>query len=182
MTRAIAEGIFAEVERATGITAEKIRERNRKRKVVMARQSIMYALRKRTKWSTPQIARFVGLTDHSTVVHGIARIERDRHTNADIAALVMRLMEAEPVAPFSIRREGEPKPKPKLFKPKPPIIALVMVEKPPKPELERVAYESDRFMLLDERGECDVQRRTRGNMIAGSQRLADAINKVRPAV
>lgn len=173
MTRAIAEGIFAEVERATGITAEKIRERNRKRKVVMARQSIMYALRKRTKWSTPQIARFVGLTDHSTVIHGIARIERDRHTNADIAALVMRLMESEPVAPFSIRRESRPKPK--LFKPKSPIIALVMVEKPPKPVLERVAYESDRFMQLDERGECDVQRYARKNMLSGSQKLAAAI-------
>lgn len=179
MTRAIAEGVFAEVERATGITADKIRERNRKRRVAMARQSIMYVLRKRTKWSTPQIARFVGLTDHSTVIHGIARIERDQHTNPDIADLVKRLMEADPVAPFSIGRVSKPKPRP--FKAKPPIIALVMVEKPPKPALERVAYESDRFMLLDERGECDVQRLARKNMIAGSQRLADAINKVRSA-
>ncbi len=185
------EAILRETIRATGLSRQQLRARDRRRNVAIARQAMMFALQQRTTLSTPQIAEFVGLGDHSTVVHGIKKMRHLIEIDQVIHAFVERLLRASTDlddgevagAIFSSTEKTRQKPPPPRLIPKATKAALTIVAKPkpPEPVYERVRVDGDRFMQLDERGECDVQRLARKNMIAGSQRLADAINKVRPA-
>jgi len=63
--------IIAEVAAKHGLTVKEITSRNRTWRVSHPRQEAMYELYTRTKLSLPQVARKLGLTDHSTVMHGI---------------------------------------------------------------------------------------------------------------
>ena len=75
-------GIFSgrvldQVSRETGVPLREIVSPSRSYKVVRARQAAMYALAKKTELSCKQIARAVGRTDHTTVLHGV-RAHADR--------------------------------------------------------------------------------------------------------
>lgn len=180
MKLTVPEAIMREAMRATGLSRDKIISRDRNKMLVRTRQAMMYALRERTGLSSPQIARALGLTDHTTVLHGIAKTKDRIATDQVMQAFIVRLLSAsreiDDGGSFGLavepKAKAEARPAPKQ-RPEPTII--VPAPRLPKPVLERVAYEAGRFMQLDERGECDVQRFTRGNMIAGSQRLASAI-------
>lgn len=180
MKLTVPEAIMREAMRATGLSRGKIISRDRNKMLVRTRQAMMYALRERTGLSSPQIARALGLTDHTTVLHGIAKTKERIATDQVMQAFVAQLLSAsrEINDGGSVGASVEPKvkavarPAPKR-RPEPTII--VPAPRPPKPVFERISYEGGRFMQLDDRGECDVQRFTRNNMLIGSEKLAKAI-------
>lgn len=99
MTLAVAEGVLVRLYEITRLTPEQIRQACRKRRISRPRQAAMYALHRRTLWSSPQIAKFLGLKDHTSVLHGIKKIEALLEAKDDIVVLVDALMEAQAVMP-----------------------------------------------------------------------------------
>lgn len=61
-----------------GLQPSQIRLQSRNRDIVQARQEVCYEIRRTLKWSLPRIAAFVGLTDHTTIVHAIRAVEARR--------------------------------------------------------------------------------------------------------
>ena len=55
------------------------------------RQVAMYLAKHVGGWSTPMIGRFYNGRDHSTVIHGIQRIEALRESDPDLDALLSEL-------------------------------------------------------------------------------------------
>ncbi len=65
------------VARFFNLTAEKLLSADRSKNVSLPRQLAMYILREDVKASLPQIGEVVGGRDHTTVMHGIKKIESD---------------------------------------------------------------------------------------------------------
>jgi chromosomal replication initiation ATPase DnaA len=63
--------ILARVSVATGISERDILGPHRNRDIVLARQAVMYWCTRRTNKSYPQIGRFLGDRDHTTVLHSV---------------------------------------------------------------------------------------------------------------
>jgi len=61
-----------------------VREKNRKKEVVLARQIAMYLSKKLTKYSLKTIGLHFGGRDHSTVIHAFNSIEKLLQTDANI--------------------------------------------------------------------------------------------------
>jgi len=66
------EDTIATVAADHGITVEEMRSKSRLPHLVKARHVAMYALRWRGL-SLPAIARYLGIQDHTTVIHGLAK-------------------------------------------------------------------------------------------------------------
>jgi hypothetical protein len=70
------------------------------------RQLAMYLASRVGRWSTTVIGRFYNGRDHSTVVHGIQRIESMRESDPDLDALISDLKrvltDVDPTQPKSI--------------------------------------------------------------------------------
>ena len=64
------------------------RSSSRCRRHCSARWAAMFLARKHTTMSYPQIGRYFGGRDHSTVIHGIRRIEGLAASDSDISASV----------------------------------------------------------------------------------------------
>ncbi len=74
------------------ITRRDLLSRQRDRpKMIMARQVTMYLSRTLTLYSFPAIARFLDHRDHTTIIHGVRKIEEllpsDERLRADIEAI-----------------------------------------------------------------------------------------------
>ena len=54
-----------------GETPEGLKVKSRKRNLVLCRHVSFFLLRRHTRLTLKQIARYYGLLDHSTVIHGI---------------------------------------------------------------------------------------------------------------
>lgn len=65
--------ILRQVAEKHGLSVSDLKGRSRYRAVVWPRQEAMYELHTRTPLSLSQIARLVGVSDHTTVMHGIRR-------------------------------------------------------------------------------------------------------------
>jgi len=63
----------------------------RQKELVHARQIVMYLAKNNTSRSLPEIGRWLGNRDHTTVLHGVRSIENKRQTDPDIAARVVML-------------------------------------------------------------------------------------------
>ncbi len=59
------------------ITPEDIRSDNKSREISYPRQIIMYLCRKMTNYKTQAIATLLNLKNHTTIIHGVRRIEND---------------------------------------------------------------------------------------------------------
>lgn len=59
-----------------GFTFDKIRSQDRHRKVVAARQLLMYEVKTLFNRTYPEIGRLFGGRDHTTVLHAVKKIER----------------------------------------------------------------------------------------------------------
>jgi chromosomal replication initiation ATPase DnaA len=62
--------IEARICRALNVSRKDVRSDRRNREIVLARQAIMYWSARRTRFSLPQIGKFMGGLDHTTVLHG----------------------------------------------------------------------------------------------------------------
>lgn len=70
------DSIFREVCRHYGLSKAELMSVRRRRLVCIARQVAMYLCRNLTRQSFPEIGRRMGGRDHTTIIHGVHRIER----------------------------------------------------------------------------------------------------------
>ncbi len=68
--------------------------RQRKREIVRPRHVAMYLLREETESSLVEIGRTLGGRDHTTVLHGIEKIEKDLHTDNQLRSRIIAIQEA----------------------------------------------------------------------------------------
>jgi len=68
--------------------------RSRKREITVPRHIAMYLMREETESSLVEIGRTLGGRDHTTVLHGIEKIERDLGDDVQLRAQVMAIREA----------------------------------------------------------------------------------------
>ena len=61
-----------------------LKSKNRSKKMVVPRQLAMYLCRKYTEESLPQIGKFFGGRDHSTVIHATKKIKHDIEVNTKL--------------------------------------------------------------------------------------------------
>jgi chromosomal replication initiator protein len=80
------DAVIEAVCRRTGVHAADLRGRTRNRAVTYARHLAMYALREDARKSVAEIGRLFGNRDHSTVLGGIDRIEKDLRNYTDTVA------------------------------------------------------------------------------------------------
>lgn len=88
--------ILAAVCRRYGITELDIRSQRRTKGLVMPRHIAMYLCKELTDISYPAIGRRIGGRDHTTVLHGVKKIERliaegDNHLAAEIEDIARSL-------------------------------------------------------------------------------------------
>jgi chromosomal replication initiator protein len=67
--------ILREVCASHGVTLDQLTSHNRSKKFIDARMLAYYRLHKELGLSLPQIGRYIGDRDHSTVYYGIKRYE-----------------------------------------------------------------------------------------------------------
>lgn len=77
-----------------GMTPGQIKFRTRRRKVAWPRQILMLMLRQNCGRSYQQIARAVGVSDHTTVIYGVRRARERVLSDPDERENVMRIMQA----------------------------------------------------------------------------------------
>ncbi len=80
------DAVIEVVCRRTGVHAADLRGRTRNRAVTYARHLAMYALREDARKSVAEFGRLFGNRDHSTVLGGIGRIEKDLRNYTDTVA------------------------------------------------------------------------------------------------
>jgi chromosomal replication initiator protein len=76
------------------IAEKDILGRQRKREIVRPRHVAMYLLREQTESSLVEIGRTMGGRDHTTVLHGIERIEKDLQTDTQLRGRIIAIQEA----------------------------------------------------------------------------------------
>lgn len=93
--RIYVEDCIAEVCRYFGIAKRELTSARRGRDVVRPRQISMYVSRKMTPSAFPEIGRLHGDRDHTTVIHGVRKIEEltisDPRTRDDVAEIMHNL-------------------------------------------------------------------------------------------
>jgi chromosomal replication initiator protein len=71
-----------------------LRGRSRSRENVVPRQVAMYLIRDLTKASLVDIGNALGGRDHTTVMHGIEKVDRELETNSSLRTQVLQIREA----------------------------------------------------------------------------------------
>jgi chromosomal replication initiator protein len=85
-------GIAREMSQKLGVAFEEIESSSRTRTVVRARQIIMCALKQTTTLSLTEIGRVLGDRDHTTVLYGLAQIEKQKETDLVLSAEIEMLI------------------------------------------------------------------------------------------
>ncbi|RGY95591.1 chromosomal replication initiator protein DnaA [Clostridium sp. AM58-1XD] len=67
-----------------GITPLDIASQKRNKEIVYPRQIVMYLCRHMTGVSLQQIGKFLGGRDHTTIIHGIEKVETDLQSNSSL--------------------------------------------------------------------------------------------------
>ena len=85
--------IVETVARYYGVPAEQLRGKARDKQIVLPRQIAMYLMREETEAPLLRIGEALGGRDHSTVLHGCEKIEREMAENDDFRRDVGALRE-----------------------------------------------------------------------------------------
>jgi chromosomal replication initiator protein len=88
------EGIIKVVAEKFSVSPAQIRLKSNARQVTYPRQIAMYLVKELTQSSLPEIGRAFGGKHHTTVLHSVQKIERLRHSDADLNRLLNGLMDA----------------------------------------------------------------------------------------
>jgi len=88
------EQVVAVVAEHFGLTVEQLRGPKRDREIVVPRQIAAYLSREETDASLVRIGAALGGRDHSTIIHGCAKIEREMGYDAELRREVALLREA----------------------------------------------------------------------------------------
>jgi chromosomal replication initiation ATPase DnaA len=75
------ERIAKVISKATGVSIEQLKDKTRKREIVIARQVAMYFVNNTTGYSLKSIGFWFGGRDHSTVIHAVQTVEDLLSTN-----------------------------------------------------------------------------------------------------
>jgi chromosomal replication initiator protein len=75
-----------------GLRMQELKARDHSRRIVFPRQVAMWLARELTKWSLPEIARAFGDKHHTTVLHSINKIARQRLVDKDLNRVLNRLL------------------------------------------------------------------------------------------
>jgi len=86
--------VISEVTKQFKVSLTELRGRGRSKEIVLPRQIAMYTLREETGTSLVEIGSLLGGRDHSTVMHGIAKIEKALETDTGLRQKVSALREA----------------------------------------------------------------------------------------
>jgi chromosomal replication initiator protein len=76
------------------IKQAQLKEKSNTKKVVYPRQVAMYLVKELTDASLPEIGRAFSGKHHTTVLHSIGKIEKDRQTNPELNRLLHSLMDS----------------------------------------------------------------------------------------
>jgi chromosomal replication initiator protein len=76
------------------IKQAQLKEKSNTKKVVYPRQVAMYLVKELTDASLPEIGRAFGGKHHTTVLHSIGKIEKERQTNPELNRLIHSLMDS----------------------------------------------------------------------------------------
>ena len=76
------------------IKQTQLREKSNTQKVVYPRQVAMYLVKELTNASLPEIGRAFGGKHHTTVIHSINKIDRERHIDPELNRLLHSLMDS----------------------------------------------------------------------------------------
>ncbi|CAN5667862.1 chromosomal replication initiator protein DnaA [soil metagenome] len=85
--------IIGEVSNHFDVTLAELRGRGRSKQIVLPRQIAMYLIRDETGCSLVEIGRYLGNRDHSTVMHGISKIESTLETDTTLRRHVATVRE-----------------------------------------------------------------------------------------
>ena len=87
------EYITSTVCKFLDVDEDKIRDKTRKKEVVLARQTAMFLSKELTRSSLKTIGLHFGGRDHSTVIHACASVERSINTDVSMKELVNKIKE-----------------------------------------------------------------------------------------
>src|SRR5450631_500066 len=76
------------------VKQSQLKEKSNTKKVVYPRQVAMYLVKELTDASLPEIGRAFGGKHHTTVIHSINKIEKERQTEAELNRLLHSLMDS----------------------------------------------------------------------------------------
>jgi chromosomal replication initiator protein len=76
------------------VKQSQLKEKSNTKKVVFPRQVAMYLVKELTNASLPEIGRAFGGKHHTTVIHSINKIDKERHTDPDLNRLLHSLMDS----------------------------------------------------------------------------------------
>jgi chromosomal replication initiator protein len=76
------------------IKQSQLKEKSNTKKVVYPRQVAMYLVKELTDASLPEIGRAFGGKHHTTVIHSINKIEKERHNDLELNRLLHNLMDS----------------------------------------------------------------------------------------
>lgn len=76
------------------IKQTQLREKSNTKKVVYPRQVAMYLVKELTSASLPEIGRAFGGKHHTTVIHSINKIDKERHIDPELNRLLHSLMDS----------------------------------------------------------------------------------------
>ncbi|MDP9367939.1 MAG: chromosomal replication initiator protein DnaA [Chloroflexota bacterium] len=87
-------GVVDAVAAYYGVALKDLKGRGRTKEIVLPRQVAMYLVREETGASLVDIGRELGDRDHTTVMHGIEKIERELTTDTTLRSQLMAIREA----------------------------------------------------------------------------------------
>jgi chromosomal replication initiator protein len=76
------------------IKQAQLKEKSNTKKIVFPRQIAMYLVKELTDASLPEIGRAFGGKHHTTVIHSINKIEKERHINPELNRILHSLMDS----------------------------------------------------------------------------------------
>ncbi len=88
------DDVITTVADKCGVTSEAMKGRNRAQEIVMPRQIAMYLMREETGASLAEIGRALGGRDHTTVIHGIEKIEGRLQEDPALRTRIIAIREA----------------------------------------------------------------------------------------
>jgi len=92
--RVTIDSIQKAVAEKFSIRQAQLKEKSNTKKVVYPRQIAMYLVKELTDASLPEIGRAFGGKHHTTVLHSIGKIEKERQTSPELNRLIHSLMDS----------------------------------------------------------------------------------------
>lgn len=93
-TKVTMDAVLKAVAERFQIKPSQLKEKSNMKKVVYPRQVAMYLIKELTEASLPEIGRMFGGKHHTTVIHSVNKIEKERHTNPELNRLLHSLMDS----------------------------------------------------------------------------------------